>query len=136
MARTTAAEVRKALQSDAEDYPQRELDFHIDIAHRLVERRCAPHTTDEQGLTDTETYVAASLVVGGNDGDPRLSSVTQESGQVSWDWDATRDLAGPASSLWETAVMLDPTGRLADPPEGDDDVWTVAYGDTHTRGDR
>lgn len=126
MPRTTPADVRDALDSDAEEYPEDDIRFQIDIAHRLVNRRCAPHTADEQGLRDTETYVAASLVVGGNDGDPRLSSIDQESSRISWDWDATNDLAGPAASLWETAVMLDPSGRLADPHTGE--VWTVAYG--------
>lgn len=126
MPRTTPAQVRDALDADANEYPSDEIDFEINVASRLVDRRCAPHTSDERALADTETYVAASLVVGGADGDPRLSSIEQESTRVSWDWDATADLAGPAASLWETAVMLDPSGRLDDPHTGE--MWTVAYG--------
>lgn len=126
MTRTTPTDVRKALRSNAVEYPSEELGFHIGIAHRIVERRCAPHTNDEEGLKDTETYVAAALAVGAKSGDVRYSSITQESAQVSFDWEATRELSGPASSLWETALLVDPSGRLDDP--GDDAVWTVAFG--------
>ncbi|AUX08917.1 hypothetical protein AArcSl_1286 [Halalkaliarchaeum desulfuricum] len=79
----------------------------ISDAHNVVNRRCEPHTDDEEALADVETYVAAHLATAK---EPRVSATSGAVTDVELDADGDR--------YWHQAVLLDPTGRLDRPQRG------------------
>jgi len=85
----------------------------IDDAHRVVQRRCAPHASDadQKDLATTEVYLAAHLMVSKS---PQVSSVSAETMNVSYAIDPEGE------DYWHRALLVDPTGRLARP-----DGWNV-----------
>jgi hypothetical protein len=104
MTQVTPHDVAEILETELESVT---LQAFISDAHRIVERRCAPHTDDMDALGDVEAYVAAHLATAK---DPRVSVASHESVDVEFETDAHR--------YWEQAVLLDPTGRLDNPTRG------------------
>jgi hypothetical protein len=101
MSRTTYHDVREVLETDL---PEADLMAFIEDAHRIVEARCADHTSDTGALSAVETYLAAHLATSK---DPRVETASHEGVDVEFETDANR--------YWHDAVLQDPTNRLARP---------------------
>ncbi|NGM69190.1 hypothetical protein G6M89_09250 [Natronolimnobius sp. AArcel1] len=104
MTRIAPHDVAEVLETELDDSA---LMAFISDANRVVNRRCEPHTDDDEALADVETYVAAHLATAK---EPRVSATSHESVGVELDADGDR--------YWHQAVLIDPTGRLDRPERG------------------
>jgi hypothetical protein len=86
------------------DLSEGELMAFIEDAHRIVEDRCAEHTSDEEALAAVEVNLAAHLA---SSKDPRVTSASHASADVEFGANGNR--------YWHNAVLEDPTNRLARP---------------------
>lgn len=100
--RITTTDVREIIDVDV-DEPS--LQAFIEDAHIVVNNRIAPYTDDRSALAGVETHLAAHIA---SSKDPRVSSASHESVEFEY--------AGEQGQRhWHTAIMIDPTGRLARP---------------------
>lgn len=109
MARTTPDDVRSALNADASEYPDTEIQFDINAASSLVDSKLAPYANGAD-LTMVETFIAAHYVASDPEGESAgpISRERHMSAEVSYD----TDVEDAGWSYWERAKEHDPTGRL------------------------
>lgn len=100
------------------DLPSTDVQAFIDDAHRIVQRRCAGHASEnaQKDLAMVEVYLGLHLLTSKS---PQIQSTSAEGVNVSYAVD------GSGSDYWHKAILADPTGRLARP-----DGWAVYS--THT----
>lgn len=101
MTRITTQDVTELFETDL---VEADVLAFIEDAHRIVENRCAEHTSNEDALAAVEAYLAAHLA---SAKDPRVTSASHASGDVEFGANGNR--------YWHNAVLADPTNRLARP---------------------
>jgi hypothetical protein len=115
--RTDAEQIREELDTSESDLSDSIGEKLARRAHSLVEQRLGKTIEDveDETLEDLETLVGAHFAVarvtGAATGE-QVTQVQQESAQVTFNGTDADDAAG--LSYWEQAVMLDPTGKLAE----------------------
>lgn len=119
-----ASEITVSPSEIADETGETEADvsFEAHQAEVLVNAELVPSagtgSTVQERLDITGTLMAIAFVA--DDGHGPLSSITQESAQISYQPDNE-----DALTYWRRAIQMDPTGRLDTIEEDDGDFWSV-----------
>lgn len=101
MSRATPADVQEILETQL---PDEVLQAFLTDASRVVDERCAGHTSDTRALASVETYLAAHFATAK---EPRVTTASHDGFDLEYE--------GESHRYWNRAVLLDPTGRLVRP---------------------